>query len=123
MPRYDPELAPNAREWLALGELDRIDLVEEHHRIAGIELPDVRFHSVIHVVVENQVAEGHDPVIRAMRRLTSAGLSRHDAVHAIGSVLAEYLFDLLKNKVPGADVMDVYDAAIERLTVESWHNG
>ena len=31
-----------------------------------------------------------------MDRLGKEGLTRHDAVHAIGSVVAEHLFDILK---------------------------
>lgn len=121
MKRYDPEVAPNARKWLALDEPDRIELVRKYHRNARIKLPDAGIHAVIHTVVENQIAVAHDPVIRAMERLISAGLSRHDAVHAIGSVLAEHLFDLLNDKVEAPDAMGIYDAAIERLTAESWH--
>lgn len=121
MNRYDPELAPNAEEWLALDEQARIGLAEQHHRRARIKLPNVKIHAAIHAVVENQIAEGHEPVIRAMARLTSTGLSRHDAVHAVGSVLAEHLFDLIKDKSTSANPMADYDAAIERLTVDSWH--
>jgi hypothetical protein len=123
MYRYDPAFAPNAQTWLALGEFDRIESVEKHHRIAKIKLPNVRIHAAVHSVVENQIAEGHEPVIRAMKRLIASGLSRHDALHAIGSVLAEHLFDLLKDSTPNPNVMSIYDAAIERLTVENWHSG
>jgi hypothetical protein len=121
MHRYDPERAPKPREWLALDEMDRIELVEKHHRKAGVDLPDSRSHAAIHAVVENQLAMTHEPVVRALNRLMAGGLSRHDAVHAIGSVLAEHLFKLLNDKDPSADAMATYDAAIERLTVESWH--
>jgi hypothetical protein len=80
-------------------------------------------HATIHAVVENQIAEGHEPVIRAMSRLTSAGLSRHDALHAVGSVLAEHLFELIKDGSTSTNSMISYDAAIERLTPESWRRG
>jgi hypothetical protein len=36
-----------------------------------------------------------------MHRLGKEGLTRHDAVHAIGSVVAEHLFDILKTNLAG----------------------
>jgi hypothetical protein len=46
-----------------------------------------------HVIVENQVALGEAyPVQSVLLRLMEEGLDRHDAIHAIGSVLAERLF-------------------------------
>jgi hypothetical protein len=123
MPCYDPEETPNAAEWLALDEQERIALAMKYHRTARIKLPNLKMHAAIHAVVENQIAEGHEPVVRAITRLTSTGLSRHDAVHAIGSVLAEHIFDLLHDSSPKDNSMVNYDAAIERLTSESWLHG
>ncbi len=123
MHRYDPEQTPNAGEWLALDEQERIDLVAKYHRLARIGMPSVKMHASIHAVIENQVAEGHEPVVRAMKRLTSAGLSRHDAVHAIGSVLAEHIFEVLHEAPPDGDPMVNYDAAVERLTADTWLRG
>lgn len=123
MHRYNPEQTPNATQWLALDEQERITLAEAYHRQARTKLPDIKIHAIVHAVIENQIAQGHEPVIRAMSRLTSAGLSRHDALHAVGSVLAEHLFDLLGASSTTADPMASYDAAIERLTVESWYRG
>lgn len=123
MHRYDPERAPNAAEWLALDEQERIALAEKYHRVARIKVPNDKLHAAIHVVVENQIAEGHAPVVRAMARLTSTGLSRHDALHAIGSVLAEHLFDLFHDTPTNGSQLVNYDAAVERLTAESWRRG
>lgn len=120
---YDPQHAPDAVEWLALDEQERITLVEAYHRKSRIKLPNLTLHATIHVVVENQIAEGHGPVVRAMTRLTADGLSRHDALHAIGSVLAAHLVELLKTEPVGANPMAGYDAAIERLTADSWRRG
>ena len=53
-------------------------------------------HAALHAIVENQIALNLEPVVRAMHRLRNEGLTRHDAVHAIGSVVAEHLFDILK---------------------------
>jgi hypothetical protein len=52
------------------------------------------------------------------------GLDRHQAIHAIGSVLFEYIFDLMKalnaKDDPQGDPNPAYFAALERLTAESW---
>lgn len=48
------------------------------------------------------------------------GLDRHDALHAIGSVLAGHLNDLAKGVPLPADPNVAYYAALERLTAKSW---
>jgi hypothetical protein len=122
MDRYDPHVAPDPEDWLALDEGERILLVEEHHRDARAPLPRSgrRLHASMHVIVENQLALADEPVVRALDRVVREGLSRHDAVHAIGSVVAEGIYDLLKEQ----DIPDTararYYAAIERLTAASW---
>ena len=80
-------------------------------------------HAVIHSIVENQIAENLESVVRAMARLTAEGLDRHDAVHAIGSVLAVHLHDLLNLEVGAANSQAIYNAAVERLTVKVWRGG
>jgi len=52
-------------------------------------------HAVIHQVVENQIASECEPVVRAMERLMREGLTRHEAVPAVGSIVAERLFELM----------------------------
>lgn len=120
MRKYDPEHAPDAAEWLELDEQERIALAEAWHRKAHIKLPNLQMHAMIHAVVENQIAGDHGPVVRAMARLKAGGLSRHDAIHAVASVLAEHIFELLKDESANGNVMASYDAAVERLTAESW---
>jgi hypothetical protein len=119
---YDPDVAPDPTAWLALDEQERIQLAEAHHRAARIKLPNAKVHAVFHAIVENQIADGLESVVRAMARLQHEGLSRHDALHAIGSVCAELLFETMKSK--SQEVADTaqarYDAAVERLTARSW---
>jgi hypothetical protein len=79
---YDPEVAFDPAEWLALDEQERIQLVQVHHRAAQIKLPSIKAHASIHTIVENQIAMGLAPVVQAMARLSREGLSRHDALHA-----------------------------------------
>ena len=123
MKHYDPETAPDPTEWLQLDEQRRIDLVERHHRAARIKLPNVAVHAVFHAIVENQIAEGLEPVLRAMKRLSAEGLSRHDALHAVASVVAEHLFEAMhtKDETFANAAQAQYNAAIERLTVKEWH--
>ena len=118
---YDPAVAPDPERWLALGEEERLDLVLDYHRRAGISLPNEKIHAVMHATIENQIALGDElPVQRAVERLMAEGLDRHQAVHAVGSVLAGHLNQLLKDPEAKPVSQDAYNAAVERLTVESW---
>ncbi len=60
MEDYDPLNAPDPDEWQSMDEDERITLVMEHHREAGVELPNEQVHAVVHVVVENQIALGDE---------------------------------------------------------------
>jgi Domain of unknown function (DUF1841) len=126
MEQYDPLVAPAAEEWLELDESERIWLVQDYHRRMRIELPDAQVHAMIHAVVENQIAAGDAlPVQRTMQRLLSEGLDRHDALHAIGAVLAEHLHALFKQAAgaPPADPNKPYFDALARLTAAGWRAG
>jgi hypothetical protein len=124
--RYDPSASPDPDEWLELDEQERSLLVDDYHRRARVELPNATLHATIHVVVENQLATADEPVARALSRLMKDGLTRHDAIHAIGSVVAENIFDLLKAKDSAEVARARYYAAVERLTAAKWlasHDG
>ena len=100
MQHYDPLEPPDPEEWISLDEQERIQLVEDYHRRTRIRLPNVTAHAVIHAVVENQIAFGDEtPVRRTIERLMAEGLDRHDAIHAVGSVLAGHIYDLLRQPV------------------------
>jgi Domain of unknown function (DUF1841) len=118
---YDPLESPPPDEWLDTDESERLRLVEDYHRRAGIRLPNVQVHSTFHVIVENQVAIGDEiPVGRTLARLMNEGVDRHEAIHAIASVLSEHVFDVAKGVPQHRDPNAGYYAALERLTVESW---
>ena len=122
--RYDPHHAPDPEAWLALDEGERTELVRQYHRRARVRLPNARLHATIHVVVENQVALGDEiPVRRTLERLRAEGLDRHDAVHAVGSVLAKRIYELLKEGLPAGDPNEPYWAELESLTAEGWRHG
>jgi hypothetical protein len=123
MEHYDPDQPIDPEEWAALDEAEREYLVERYHRKNRIRMPNSRLHAAIHVVVENQVAMGSEvPVQSALARLMGEGLTRHDAIHAIGSVLAGHMFDLMKGNVEGQDVNAAYYQQLKELTAEGWLN-
>jgi hypothetical protein len=119
---YDPSNPPEPTAWLELDEQERIRLVEVFRRQRRIKLPNIKAHAAIHAVVENQLAAGLDSAVASMSRLIGEGLTRHDALHAIGSVLAEHLHELLSGRVQDAAevAQSRYDAALERLSAEEW---
>ena len=51
------------------------------------------------------------------------GLDRHEAIHAIGSVLVEFMTDLMKAPESGRDPNVAYFAALERLAAANWLSG
>ncbi len=117
MQHYDPLQAPDPKEWLALDEGERIVLAEDYHRRAGIRLPNVKVHAAIHAAVETQAAMADEtPVRRTLDRLMSAGLDRHDAIHAIGSVVMDLIYEVV-NK-PDEDADPAFFATVEELTAE-----
>ena len=121
MKRYDPLKPPDAEQWLAIDEQARIDIVQDYHRRARIRVPNATVHAVIHVIVENQIALGDEtPVRRTMQRLISEGPDRHDAIHAVGSVLIGHINDLVREPDPDANPISSYYAELDRLTAKEW---
>jgi hypothetical protein len=60
-------------------------------------------------------------VREALARLMGEGLDRHDAVHAVGSVVMGLMYDKLR--VRGKDAGDInakYADELATLTAESW---
>jgi hypothetical protein len=121
MEHYDPLEAPDPEEWLALDEGERLELVKDYHRRARIRVPNLEVHAVAHTIVENQIAlEDQTPAQRAAERLMNEGLDRHEAIHAIGSVLMAHMFDLMKKPTSGGDPNPRYFAELEALSAEGW---
>lgn len=121
MQRYDPFAAPDPEAWLALDEQERFTLVEDYHRRMRIRVPNPRMHAVVHAIVETQIALGDEtPARDTLQRLVNEGLDRHDAIHAVGSVLVGYMNDLMKAAESDADPNPQYFAELERLTAAGW---
>jgi len=120
METYDPASAPDAAEWLELEEEERIDLVASYHRREKVKLPRLQVHAALHAVVENQIAEELQPVRETVARLQAEGLSRHDAIHAVASVLVGRLQDLLREGAPAQFEVEAYFQDLRSLTAEGW---
>lgn len=124
MDLYDPDASPTPTDWLGTDEGDRIELVSSYHRRKKITLPNPQLHAVIHVVVENQLALGEEVVVDTLTRLQGEGLSRHDALHAIGSVLAENLYELMQEGSTPTDApYRQYLERLHKLTAKDWRAG
>ena len=118
---YDPYKPPHPAVWLSLDETERLSLVVDYHRGEPGGFESIHAHAAIHAVVETQVAMADEtPVAQTLDRLQQEGLDRHDAVHAIGSVLAGRIYDLLGNRIPSGNVNKEYWVALERLTADTW---
>jgi hypothetical protein len=123
MDAYNPDKSPTPTDWLATDEGDRIELVAAFHRRMKVKLPSAQLHAVIHVVVENQLALGEEIVVNTLSRLQGEGLSRHDALHAIGSVLAENLYELMQEGEASTAPYRQYLERLQKLTAKSWRAG
>ena len=120
MRAYDPLNAPDPDDWQSMGEDERMMLVMEYHREAGVELPNEQVHAVVHVVVENQFTLGDEMSARAaLERLMREGLDRHEAIHAVGSVLVDFVQALIRDDAaPGTN--ERYNEELEKLTAAEW---
>ncbi|MGC4000914.1 MAG: UTP--glucose-1-phosphate uridylyltransferase [Anaeromyxobacter sp.] len=120
---YDADTAPDAQAWAAAGDTERLAAVEAHHRTLTSphpKQPRPRLHAAIHMVVETQAATGEPPqVARALERLVAGGLSRHEAVHAVGMLVANVMSASMEGR---AYEPAVYARELDELTAERWRS-
>jgi hypothetical protein len=119
---YDADRAPDPDEWLDTDEVERIAAVEAHHRTVRdhARMPRPRLHAAIHAVVETQLASGTPPETRrALERLVTGGLPRHEAVHAVGVIVSNATAAALDGRAFDAAV---YARELDALTVERWRS-
>jgi len=120
---YNPMVAIDPAQWQALEESDRLDLILAFHQDAGVEIPDIETHATLHCVIENQIALGDElPIAATLQRLLDEGLDRHDAIHAIASVLASHLYDVANSEEPSRTHQDFLDE-VASLSAEQWRRG
>jgi hypothetical protein len=123
MRKYNPMVDPVPQLWQELDADERIEMVRDYHQQAGIDIPDEYMHALLHVVVENQIALGMEiPTQAVLRRLIDENLDRHDAIHAIASVLANHMYELMNGDDPVVSNEDYY-AELENLTAKKWLRG
>ena len=134
MEYYDPHTDPEPASWLALDEGERVQRVLEFHEIEDEDLAAepgdegleeqaadrAMLHAMIHAVVENQLALEVTAVRDALRRLQGEGLDRHEAVHAIGSILARSIAEYLHQGELSAASDAAYHRALGELTAQGW---
>ena len=124
MDRYNPLIAPDPVQWLDTDESERIMLVKEFHIDAGYELEEEpqMLHAAIHVLVENQIALKMEPIPATVKKLIRQGLDRHEAIHAIGAILSEDIFDLMHDKAVSFNAK-AYRRRLDKLTAKRWLKG
>lgn len=119
--RYDPLRDPDLEEWLAATESERLAAIRSHHNLTEEPSEGSEGHFAIHTIVETQLAQGYAATQDALARLLGEGLDRHDAIHAIGSVVAGEIFRMLKHKTPHDRATLAHRLAT--LTGDSWLSG
>lgn len=122
--KYDPLKVSKSKEWLAMDEEKKIALIEAYHLKERIELPNVKVHAIFHMTVENQAAMGDkSPTKAAIKRLMIQGADRHEAVHAVASVLSKYFYEGVKTKIhkDGAALNAAYEEEVRNLTLQKWY--
>src|SRR5690606_7169734 len=121
---YDPNRPLPVAVWPTLDEDERLARIEAHHASPQCDHglaanPDL--HATVHLIVENQVAVGDaTPTAAAIDRLRGEGLARHEAVHAVGSVIAAPLFALVNDDSAPPPDAAATAAAIRDLTAAAW---
>jgi hypothetical protein len=117
--QYDAEAAPDPSLWLEAAEDARVAAIRRYHQQRGEPSGNLRVHAAIHATVETQLAEALPATVRAMTRLLGQGLTRHQALHAIGSAVADQLYSALHGQpFSPAD----YEARLDALTAASWRS-
>ena len=58
-------------------------------------------HVAIHQTVENQIADRTPPqTAETLEALMQAGYTRHEAIHAVGNIVAKEIFEILRDNRP-----------------------
>lgn len=124
MESYNPSKAPDPEGWQSLDESEQINLVEDFHLGTNEEIPEGggMLHASIHVIVENQIAMGVEPVPETITKLIRQGLDRHEAIHAVGAIICENVYGLLNANEKSWDAKR-YRRRLEKLTAKRWKKG
>jgi hypothetical protein len=120
---YDASRAPDPATWSALTEAELLLAIIRHHTTdppPHLVPPSVEAHATTHLAVESQLAANDPPEAkRALGRLLSEGLGRHDAVHAIATLFANRLWAQAQEGDADFD-KSAYVDALDALDVKTW---
>lgn len=121
---YNPNNAVNNVNWLALDETIKIKLVQDFHLDLALDLSDdaLKVHSLIHVIVENQLTTGVGVANETVEKLMRQGLERHESIHAIGAIISEDIFNVMKGDSIEFSFKK-YRRKLEKLTAKRWLKG
>ncbi len=126
MVTYSPLTQPDKDEWLESPEFDRIDAVRDFHESSidddFEEEGALAIHSSLHVIVENQLALGVEFIPETVAKLTRQGLDRHEAIHAIGAIISEDIFDIMRSEKTEFSAKQ-YRKKLEKITAKRWRKG
>lgn len=120
MDEYDPDNPPDPEAWLALSPEDRRRLVMDYYEREGGYGGSLEVHAQVHATLETQLAEQVTPVKAAFMRLRDNGLSRHEALRAIGSVLARRIRRIDDPNDLTSAANREYFSVLETLTADTW---
>lgn len=124
METYDPLVPPNKGDWLALPEHHRIERVRDFHEnsVHHLDVEALTIHSLLHVIVENQIALGGELLPETIAKLIRQGLDRHEAIHAIGTIVSEDVFKIIRGEVNEFSPKQ-YRRKLEKITAKHWRKG
>lgn len=124
MESYDPSIQPNTEEWLEITDDERTAIVREFHEKTeeGLDEKALTIHSAVHVIVENQLAMGVELLPETIAKLVKQGLSRHEAIHAIGAIITEDIFDIMRGNKSEFSPKQ-YRRKLEKITAKRWKKG
>ena len=103
--------------WLDLSEDERVALVLQHHESDETSDDHLRMHAIVHSGIETQLAEGNPSTRAALERMLEAGLDRHEAVHAVGGVLASHIYHTLEGNPFDCKK---YHRDLDGLSADTW---
>ena len=115
---YDADAKPND-DWTTLSDDDRIQAILDYHEQEDVHPlgPQPRQHAAFHNIIELQIARD-DTVGEVCDRLVDEGLTRHNAIHAMASVLAKAI-EAAKEKGEPIDE-PAYVEELQALSAQSW---
>lgn len=122
MLKYDPMIPPDPEPWMEADEFERMDAVMRCHQKLRVKLPNEYLHAIIHAIIETQVILGAEtPVAAKILQLQAEGLDRHEAIHAVGSALTQYIWKARQiEKKEGVDWQERYFEEVRAMTAQKW---